>query len=129
GRRADRGRAPDAPAAPTWRTVTVAGVFPAMVLETLQASPGRPALEVQGRTVTRGELLAMVRRIAAGLRAAGLGPGSGVGMVLSLSPEAYAAHLAAHALGCRVAAARPGWSREQLTHALDRARLDAVLAD
>lgn len=105
------------------------GVFPAMVLETLQASPGRPALEVQGRTVTRGELLAMVRRIAAGLRAAGLGPGSGVGMVLSLSPEAYAAHLAAAALGCRVAAARPGWSREQLTHALDRARLDAVVAD
>jgi acyl-CoA synthetase (AMP-forming)/AMP-acid ligase II len=109
--------------------VTVAGLFPAPVLESLLATPDRSALEVGARTVTRGELLAMVRRIVAGLRDAGLGPGSGVGMVLSLSPEAYAGHLAAHAVGCRVAAARPGWSAEQLTYALDRGRLDAVVAD
>jgi fatty-acyl-CoA synthase len=107
----------------------MAGVFPAPVLESLRASPARPALELGARTVARGELLAMVRRIVTGLRAAGLGPGSGVGMVLSLSPEAYAAHLAAHAAGCRVAAARPGWSPEQLAHALDHGRLDAVVAD
>ena len=109
--------------------MTMAGVFPAPVLESLLAAPDRPALEIEGRTVTRGELLAMVRRIIGGLREAGLGPGSGIGMVLSLSPEAYAAHLAAHAVGCRVAAARPGWSAEQLRSALDRGRLDAVVAD
>ena len=89
-------------------------LFPAPVVAPLLAAPDRPALEVGSRTVTRAELLAMVRRIVTGLREAGLGPGSGVAMVLSLSPEAYAAHLAAHALGCRVAAARPGWSAEQL---------------
>jgi acyl-CoA synthetase (AMP-forming)/AMP-acid ligase II len=107
----------------------VAGLFPAPVLESLLDSPDRPALEIDARTVTRGELMAMVRRIVGALREAGLGRGSGVGMVLSLSPEAYAAHLAAHAVGCRVAPARPGWSAEQLADALDRGRLDAVVAD
>lgn len=109
--------------------MTLDGWFPAPVVAALLASPERPALEVGSRTVTRGELLAMVRRIVTGLREAGLGRGSGVGMVLSLSPEAYAAHLAAHALGCRVAAARPGWGPDQLAHALDRGRFDAVVAD
>ncbi|HZB49015.1 MAG TPA: long-chain fatty acid--CoA ligase, partial [Mycobacteriales bacterium] len=105
------------------------GEFPAPVVASLLAAPDRPAVQVGSRTVTRGELLAMVRRIVTGLREAGLGRGSGVGMVLSLGPEAYAAHLAAHALGCRVAAARPGWSPAQLAHALDRGRFDAVVAD
>ncbi|MFL6128727.1 MAG: class I adenylate-forming enzyme family protein [Mycobacteriales bacterium] len=105
------------------------GLFPAPVVASLLAAPDRPALDLGSRTVTGGELLAMVRRIVTGLREAGLGPGSGVGMVLSLSPEAYAAHLAAHALGCRVAAARPGWSPDQLAHALDRGRFDAVVSD
>lgn len=103
-------------------------LFPGPVLASLRGAPGRPAFEVGSRTVSRGELLAMVRRLAGGLRAAGLGPGTGVGMVLSLSPEAYAAQLAAHALGCRVAAARPGWSPQQLAQAF-RGQVDAVVAD
>ena len=103
------------------------GLFPAPVLASLAAFPSRPAIEAGSRTVTRGELLAMVRRLADGMRAAGLGPGVGVAMVLSTSPEAYAAHLAAHALGCRVAAARPGWSPPQLAGALRTA--DVVVAD
>ncbi|HEY6595456.1 MAG TPA: long-chain fatty acid--CoA ligase [Asanoa sp.] len=103
-------------------------LFPGPVLSSLRAVPGRPAVEVGTRSVARGDLLAMVGRIVRGLRAAGLGPGSGVGMVLSLSPEAYAAHLAAHALGCRVAAARPGWSPDQLAEAL-RGQVDAVVSD
>ena len=102
-------------------------LFPDPVVASLCVDPGRTAIEAGSRHVTCGELLAMVRRIAGGLRDAGLGPGSGVGMVLSLSPEAYAAHLAAHALGCRVGAARPGWSSGQLAHALGR--VDAVVAD
>ncbi|HKE53104.1 MAG TPA: AMP-binding protein, partial [Actinomycetes bacterium] len=104
-------------------------LFPAPVLASLRAAPDQPALEIGSRSVTRAELVAMVRRVVTGLREAGLGPGNGVGMVLPLSPEAYAAHLAAHALGCRVAAARPAWSPDQLAHALDRGRFDAVVAD
>jgi len=103
-------------------------LFPGPVLAALRDAPGRPAFENRSRTVSRGELLATVRRVAGGLRNAGLGPGSGLGLVLSLSPEAYAVHLAAHALGCRVAAARPGWSRPQLADAM-RGKVDAVVSD
>jgi fatty-acyl-CoA synthase len=102
-------------------------VFPGPVLAALRAAPGRPAFEVGARVVTRGDLLALVGRLVTGLRAAGLGPGAGVGMALSPSPEAYAAHLAAHALGCRVAAMRPGWSPGQLDHA--RAHVDVLVDD
>jgi fatty-acyl-CoA synthase len=101
----------------------VADLFPGPVLAALSrpaAGPFEvgPAFEVGSRTVTRADLLTMVRRLAAALRAAGLGPGSGVGMVLALTPEAYALHLAAHTLGCRVAPARPTWSPPQLAHAV-----------
>lgn len=101
-------------------------LFPGPVLASLRADPDRPAFGP--RTVWRGDLLAMVRRLTAALRDAGLGPSRGIGLVLSLSAEAYATHLAAHVLGCRVAAARPGWSPGQLGHALDR-QVDAVIAD
>ena len=75
-------------------------LFPGPVLASLRADPGRPAFEIGPRTVSRGDLLAMVRRLAAALRDTGL--------VLSLSVKAYATHLAPHALGGRVVAARPG---------------------
>ncbi|HET8684770.1 MAG TPA: fatty acid--CoA ligase family protein [Micromonosporaceae bacterium] len=103
-------------------------LFPAPVIASLRAAPGEPAFEVGPRTVSRGELLGMVWRLVGGLRDAGVRPGIGVGMVLSLSPEAYAAHLAAHVLGCRVAAARPGWGARQLAGTL-WGHSDVVVAD
>jgi acyl-CoA synthetase (AMP-forming)/AMP-acid ligase II len=103
-------------------------LFPGPVLAALREAPDRPAFEIESRTVSRGELLAMVHRLAGGLQDAGLGPGRGIGLVLSLSPEAYAVHLAAHTLGCRVAAARPGWSPPQLADAM-RGKVDVVVSD
>lgn len=103
-------------------------LFPGPVLAALRRAPDRTALEFGTRTVSGGELLAMVRRLAGGLRDAGLGPGVGVGLVLSLSPQAYAVHLAAHTLGCRVAPARAGWSPPQLADALVD-QVDAVVTD
>ncbi|GII62331.1 AMP-dependent synthetase [Sphaerisporangium krabiense] len=93
-------------------------VFPGPVLGALRASPGRVAFLQGGRAVTCGEVLDLAARLAAGMRDAGLGPGRGVAMATGLTPEAYAAHLAAHALGCRVAALRPGWSPRQTEYAL-----------
>ena len=93
-------------------------LFPGPVLEALSGAPREPAFEVGRRIVSRAELLAMVRRLAGALGGAGVRPGAAVGLVLSLSPEAYAVHLAAHAWGCRVAPARPGWSPVQLANAL-----------
>ncbi len=103
-------------------------LFPGPVLAALREAPGRPAFQTGSRTVSRLELLEMVHRLAGGLQDADLGPGLGIGLVLSLSPEAYAVHLAAHALGCRVAAARPGWSLPQLADAV-RGKVDVVVSD
>jgi fatty-acyl-CoA synthase len=103
-------------------------LFPGPVLAALRESPGRPAFQIGSRTVSRRELLEMVHRLAGGLQDAGLGPGRGIGLVLSLSPEAYAVHLAAHTLGCRVAAARPGWSSPQLADAM-RGKVDVIVSD
>ncbi|WP_214110150.1 AMP-binding protein, partial [Acrocarpospora catenulata] len=94
-------------------------MFPAPVLDALRIEPGRTALEFGERAVTRGELRATVARMVTGLRAAGLGPGSGVVLTTAISPEAYAAELAAHTLGCRVTLLRPGWTPSQITTALN----------
>jgi acyl-CoA synthetase (AMP-forming)/AMP-acid ligase II len=106
----------------------VPDLFPGPVLASLRADPDHPAFEIGPRTVSRSDLLAMVRRLTAVPRDAGLGPGEGVGLVLSLSAEAYATHLAAPARGCGVVAAQPGWSLGRLGHAVDR-QVDAVIAD
>ncbi|WP_113703512.1 class I adenylate-forming enzyme family protein, partial [Nonomuraea lactucae] len=49
---------------------------------------------------------------------AGLGPGCGLAVRTGVSPEAFAAHMAAHALGCRVVGIRPGYAAGQLAHVL-----------
>ncbi|GAA1023969.1 AMP-dependent synthetase [Acrocarpospora pleiomorpha] len=103
-------------------------MFPAPVLDALRISPSRTAIEHEGREITRGDLLTAVARIATGLRAAGLGPGKGVALMTTTNPDAYAAHLAAHALGCRVAAFRPRWSGDQIAHALGY-QFDALIVD
>ncbi len=97
------------------------------MLNALREAPDRPAIESGGRVVTRGELLEMVRRIAGGLAGMGVGAGTRVGMRLPLTPEAYAAHLAAHVLGAAVAAFRPVWAAQQ--EAAARAHVDVVVDD
>jgi fatty-acyl-CoA synthase len=103
-------------------------VFPQSILDALRSSPKPPAFEHGSRVVSRGELLETVRRLASGMRDAGLGPGHGVAMVTALTPEGFAANIAAHALGCRVVGVRPGWSSAQLADVLG-AQIDAVVTD
>lgn len=85
-------------------------------------------VEHGARAVTRGQLLAMMGTIAAGLRGSGLGPGSGVAMVVDVRAESLAAYLAAYTLGCRVIGVRPGLSERQRRHVLSNG-VDAVLDD
>ena len=103
-------------------------LFPGPLLDALAAAPDRAAIEHGDRTVTRSELLATVGRLVRALADAGLGPGRGVAMHTAVTPEAFAAHLAAHALGCRVVGVRPGWTRGQLGRVLARG-VDAVVVD
>ena len=93
-------------------------LFPQSLLDALRQSPGSPAFEQGDRSVSRGELLDLIGRLAGAMRRAGLGPGRGIAVHLAVSPEAFAAHIAAHVLGCRVVAVRPGYAAGQLAHVL-----------
>jgi fatty-acyl-CoA synthase len=103
-------------------------LFPSALLEALRAAPGSPAFEHGERIVSRGELLELIGRLAGALRAAGLGPGRGLAVSLAVSPEGFAAQMAAHVVGCRVVGVRPGYTPGQLAHVLDM-DVDAVLVD
>src|ERR1700750_2704448 len=92
--------------------------FPQPLLDVLAAGDDRPAFEHNDRVVSAAELLGIIRRIAAGLRAAGLGPGDGIALMNGVTPEAYAAIMAAHTLGARVVPVPSGLTPGQLEHVL-----------
>ncbi|MEV1200262.1 class I adenylate-forming enzyme family protein [Microbispora rosea] len=102
--------------------------FPHLLLEALRGSPGTPAFEQGDRIVSRGELLELIGRMAGAMRDAGLGPGKGVAVRTGLSPEGFAAQMAAHVLGCRVVSVKPGYTARQLADVLG-AGVDAVVVD
>lgn len=91
-------------------------VFPQALLDALERSPDTPAFELGARKVSRGELLDLIGRLVAGLRAAGLGPGSGLGIATGVTPEGFAAIMAGNTLGCRVVGVRAGMTPKQLRH-------------
>ncbi|MFI2643905.1 class I adenylate-forming enzyme family protein [Streptomyces sp. NPDC018610] len=92
--------------------------FPGAVLDLLDEAGDRPVFEHGDRVVTAAGLLASVRRVTRGLRAAGVRPGDGVALLLGVGPEAFAAVLAAHAVGARVVGVRPGLTEGQRHHLL-----------
>jgi fatty-acyl-CoA synthase len=100
-------------------------MWPQPMLEKFEAGRDRPVFEDGERVVTAAGMAGLIRRIAAGLRAAGIGPGDGVALMLGVTAEAFAATLAAYAVGARVAGIRPGLTGDQLRRLLDRA--DALL--
>jgi acyl-CoA synthetase (AMP-forming)/AMP-acid ligase II len=102
--------------------------FPQSLLDTLQNSPDGPAFEHGPRTVSRGELAESIRRLAAGMRGVGLGPGRSIAVCTAVSSDAFAAHMAAHVLGCRVVGVRPGYTAKQIAHILGM-QIDAILVD
>ncbi|MFJ9778008.1 AMP-binding protein [Amycolatopsis sp. NPDC101161] len=102
-------------------------VHPQALLDELGRAPDTPAFEHGSRVTSRGELRELVGRFAAGLRAAGLGPGDGVGIATAVTPEGFAAIVAAHVLGCRVVGVRPGLPVPQLRHVVGD--VDALVVD
>jgi acyl-CoA synthetase (AMP-forming)/AMP-acid ligase II len=99
-----------------------------VVLDLLAADRDRPVFEHGPRTVGPAELLDLIARLTAGLRSAGIGPGTGLAVALGVTPEAFAATIAAHVVGARVAGLRPGLTPGQLRHILGQ-EIAAVLVD
>ncbi|MFD1544544.1 class I adenylate-forming enzyme family protein [Nonomuraea guangzhouensis] len=107
---------------------TSAEPYPRSVLDLLAVAGNRPVFEHGARTVTGSQLLGLVRRIAAGLRRAAIGPGDGLAMMLGVTPEAFATMIAGYVVGARVVGARPGLSDSQLRHVLHQG-IAAVVTD
>ncbi|ROT33831.1 class I adenylate-forming enzyme family protein [Micromonospora sp. HM5-17] len=102
--------------------------YPQAILDLLAAGRDRPVFEHGPRIVGADEMRDLIGRIATGLRDAGIGPGDGVALVLGVTPEAFAATIAAQVVGARVAGVRPGLTPGQLRHILGH-RIAAVLVD
>ncbi|BCY08327.1 class I adenylate-forming enzyme family protein [Actinoplanes sp. L3-i22] len=102
-------------------------MWPDPVLELLADGGDRPVFEDGDRVVTAAEMATLVRRIAAGLRHHGIGPGRGVALRLGVNAPAFAATIAAFAVGARVSGLPAGLAPGQLSYLLERD--DAVLID
>jgi acyl-coenzyme A synthetase/AMP-(fatty) acid ligase len=116
---------PDAPAPLTVGPQALApgAVWPQAVLDLLVDAGDRTVFEHGTRRVSGTRMSSLIRRIAAGLRRSGIRPGDGVVPALGVHPEAFAAVMAAFAVGARVVACRT----DQLTDVL--AEADATLLD
>ncbi|MBF9133210.1 AMP-binding protein [Plantactinospora sp. S1510] len=102
-------------------------VWPQAVLDLLATGGDRPVFEDGDQIVTAAGMSALIRRTAAGFRAAGIGPGDGVALRLGVTAPAFAATIAAFAVGARVSGIRPDLTPAQLQDLLSRD--DAVLVD
>jgi fatty-acyl-CoA synthase len=106
-------------------------LWPQPLLDLISARGPAPVFEHGDRVVSGDEMSALIRRIAAGLRTAGVRPGDGVVMHLGVAPETFAAIVAAFAVGARVAGVRTDQLRHVLTSSggllIDDSRLPALL--
>ncbi|MEW2506333.1 long-chain fatty acid--CoA ligase [Amycolatopsis sp. NPDC047767] len=83
-------------------------VYPQAVLDALSSEPDAVAFEHGPRKVTRGEARDLIGRFVAALRGAGVSRGDGVGVATAVTPEGWAAQIAAQTLGCRTVGIRAG---------------------
>ncbi|MET9260256.1 fatty acid--CoA ligase family protein [Amycolatopsis sp. NPDC004079] len=93
--------------------------FPQELLDSLRRAPEDVAFEHGERRVRRGEVLDLVGRFVAGLRAAGVRAGDGVGIATGVTPEGWAAQVAVQTLGARAVGVREGLPAAHLAAVLD----------
>ncbi|WP_331740065.1 amino acid adenylation domain-containing protein (plasmid) [Streptomyces sp. NBC_01005] len=85
----------------------------------VRENPEAPALIHRGRTIGYGELDAAANRLAAVLRATGVGPEAVVGVHLERTPEAVTAVLAAWKAGGAYVPLDPAQPRQRLAHIVE----------
>ncbi len=79
------------------------------------------------RTVTAGELEALVDRVAAGLTARGLAPGRGVALYMPMTLECVAAYLGVVRAGSYVVSIADSFSPEEVARRIRIGRAEAVI--
>jgi long-chain acyl-CoA synthetase len=83
------------------------------------ATPERPVIRFEGRTLTYGELDAQASRLAAALRAAGVAKGDRVAIYLPNVPEFAVAYFAAQKLGAIAVSINAIFKTEEVRYLLD----------
>ncbi|HEY0535868.1 MAG TPA: long-chain fatty acid--CoA ligase [Actinoplanes sp.] len=105
-------------------------LWPQPLLDLISLRGADPLFEQGDRVVSGNEMMSLIRRIASGLRAAGVSPGDGVVMQLGVAPETFAAIVAGFAVGARVAGVRADQLRHVMTTSggllIDDARLPSL---
>ena len=114
---------PAAPEVPTGRTLA------SMVAERMRRHPDRLAVLDDERSLSYGQLDRRTDTIAAGLQAAGVGPGDLVAVFLSRTVDIVAALLAVHRLGAAYVPLDPEYPAERLEFMVADSRPRAVLVD
>jgi len=93
---------------------------------TIAVAVGREASSTI-RTVTYGELEALVNRVANGLAAHGFRPGDGIALYMPMTLECVAAYLGTVRAGCYVVSIADSFSAEELARRLRIGRASAVI--
>jgi len=95
----------------------------------VEATPERQLLRFEDRAWTFGELDEEQRRIAAGFRELGVGPGTRVATGLTNRPETIAVQLALQELGAVAVPPLPGLTAPELAFPLAHSRSTLLVAD
>jgi long-chain acyl-CoA synthetase len=90
-----------------------------MFEQSARANAARPLLDFLGRKYSYAQVAESVRRVAAGLRAAGVGKGDRVGLFLPNVPHYVAAYYGAMMAGATVVNFSPLYTVEELAHQVD----------
>jgi natural product biosynthesis luciferase-like monooxygenase protein len=92
-------------------------------------TPQRTALIAQGASISYAELDARANRVAAALRALGIGPDSRVGLCLPRGIELIVGLIAIHKAGGAYVPLDPAYPRERIAYMLDDAKAAVLLTD
>jgi carnitine-CoA ligase len=95
----------------------------------VEATPERRFLWFDGREWTYGEFDVQVRRMAAGLRDIGVGPGTRVVIGMETRPETVQAYLAVGQLGGVCVGLVPGMPFEELAYPIGHSEATVLIAD
>ncbi|MEV7193317.1 amino acid adenylation domain-containing protein [Streptomyces sp. NPDC093510] len=110
-------------------TTTVPATITARFAALAARTPDAPAVEADGDVITYGRLDAESDRVARRLVAAGVAPGSTVGLLLRRSPSLVVAQLAVLKAGACWLPLDPAQPGERLARLLDAASAELVLTD
>jgi long-chain acyl-CoA synthetase len=98
------------------------------LLQSGREEPDRAALEYGGAVVTYGELASRIRAVAGGLRARGIGPGDGVGVMLPNTPEFVACTYGTYVNGSVVVPLNVMLTPPELRHIIADSKLRLLVA-